>query len=361
MKKMVLLIGLVLGSSLLATEDNERKVNVGGYGELHLNKVIPETGLEDPAKFDFHRFVVMLGIQFDEQWSFESEIELEHNKVEGNKKSGYLILEQAYLQFEPAGQFAARAGIMLQPMGLINEYHEPSTFNTVERPIYHKFVIPSTWFGTGIAVGGNIFNSTVRYDVLLTEGLDDRDYNTGGIRGGRQKGYKATLDNVLGTVRLDYTGLPGFKFGGSFALNENLSDEDTSALHIYDRTTISEVHAQYNGQGFRSSVEFANISYSAIEDRGGELENTQGFTAELGYNIARIWSADKMALYPYSRYTKLNKSGKLDSDNAYSRVEGGLAFHPIKPISIKFNVGTEFFKNEDDNYTTIDVGVGYDF
>ncbi len=361
MKKIVLLIGLVLTSSLWANEEAERKVNIGGYGELHLNKVVPETGLEKPARFDFHRFVVMLGIQFDRQWSFESEIELEHNKVEGNKKSGYLILEQAYLQYAPAKEFSARAGIMLQPMGLINEYHEPSTFNTVERPIYHKFVIPSTWFGTGIAVGGNIFNSTLRYDVLVTEGLDDRNFGSKGIRGGRQKGFYATLDNVLGTVRLDYTGLPGLKVGGSFALNENISDEDTSDLHIYDRTLISEVHAQYNGKGIRSSVEFANISYDAIAGRDGVLENTQGFTAELGYNIARFWNADKMALYPYSRFTKLNRSGKLSDDSAYSRIEGGLAFHPIKPLSIKFNVGAEMYHNDDDNFTTIDLGVGYDF
>lgn len=359
--KKIILAGLVLATSLLANEESSSKVNVGGYGELHLNKVIPETGVEKPARFDFHRFVVMLGIQFDEQWSFESEIELEHNKVEGNKKSGYLILEQAYLQYEPAKEFAVRAGIMLQPMGLINEYHEPATFNTVERPIYHKYIIPSTWFGTGIGFGGNIFNSTVRYDLLITEGLDDRGYGSGGIRGGRQKGFYATLDNVLGTVRLDYIGLPGLKVGGSFALNENISDEDTSNVHIYDRTTITELHAQYNGKGFRSSVEFATISYNAIEGRGGELENSQGFTAELGYDIARIWKADKMALYPYSRFTKLNKSGKLGDKDAYSRVEGGLAFHPIKPLSVKFNVGTEFYEGDGNNKTTIDAGIGYDF
>jgi hypothetical protein len=368
MKNLTVLMVVVIVAVVTAKEVQIGKVGVdfGGYGELHLNKVVPEEGTSMPAKFDFHRFVVMMGLQFNQQWSFASEIELEHNKVEnvpGGKNSGYLILEQAYLQFEPATTIAIRAGVMLQPMGLINEYHEPSTFNTVERPIYHKYIIPTTWFGTGLAIGGNIVNNALRYDVLVTEGLNDRNFGKNGIRSGRQKGYKASLENILGTVRLDYIGLPGLKVGGSFALNENIFDEyeDVEDLHIYDRTTISEVHVQYNGNGFRSSAEFATIAYSAIEGRGGDLENTQGFTAELGYDIARIFNAKKAALYPYSRFTQMNHTGKLSDDGAYSRVEGGLAFHPIKPISVKFNIGTQFYEGDDNDITTIDVGVGYDF
>lgn len=364
------LLVLLLSIATITSAVEIGKTKLGGYGELHLNKKFMDQGEDDPAKFDFHRFVVMLGIEFNNEWSFQSEIELEHNKVEvvtshdsngKNKKSGYFILEQAYLQYSPRKEFEVRAGVMLYPMGLINEYHEPSTFSTVERPLYHKYVLPTTWFGSGIAVGGSLLDGSLRYDVLVTEGLDDRGFGGKGLRGGRQKGFYSELSNVFGVARLDYTGLPGLKLGGSFGLNENVTDVDKD--HVYDRTIIGEFHAQYNGKGFRTSAEFATISYNAIEGRGGSLENTQGVTAELGYDIARLWKADKAALYPFVRYTKINQAGKLadDGEYNYSRIEGGLAFHPLKALALKVTVGSEDYESASKDKTTLDFGFGYDF
>lgn len=366
--KKVLILGLLALTSLFASEEKKVKVDFGGYGELHLNKKMYEdtTVAKEAAKFDFHRFVAFLGLEFGEKWSFLSEIELEHNKVEVGQdseskkvnKSGYLILEQAYLQYAASEAVQFRAGVMLYPMGLINEYHEPTTFSTVERPLYHKYVIPTTWFGTGIAVGGNLAKGALRYDVLVTEGLDDKKFSKG-IRNGRQKGFYSSLENVFGVARLDFTGLPGLKIGGSFGLNENLYDENND--HDYDRTVIAEGHIQYTGNGFRTSAEFANISYSAIEGRDGDLENTQGFTADLGYDIARIWNAEKMALYPYTRYTLMNRSGKLGDDGAFSRLDGGIAFNPIKNVTLKLSAAREMYDGRDNDKFFLDAGFGYVF
>ena len=47
-----------------------------------------------------------------------------------------------------------RGGLMLIPMGIVNEYHEPTTFNGVERPSLDSKIVPTTWREMGIGVSG---------------------------------------------------------------------------------------------------------------------------------------------------------------------------------------------------------------
>ena len=49
-----------------------------------------------------------------------------------------------------------RAGLILIPMGLVNEYHESPTFLSVNRPVSEKKIIPSTWRENGGGVYGTI-------------------------------------------------------------------------------------------------------------------------------------------------------------------------------------------------------------
>ena len=39
---------------------------------------------------------------------------------------------------------------MLIPMGITNEYHEPTLFNGVERPSIASVIIPTTWREIGV-------------------------------------------------------------------------------------------------------------------------------------------------------------------------------------------------------------------
>ena len=62
------------------------------------------------------------------------ELELEHALVEGLEEAGELELEQAYIDFLLTRAFNLRAGMLLVPVGIINERHEPPVFHGVERP-----------------------------------------------------------------------------------------------------------------------------------------------------------------------------------------------------------------------------------
>ena len=60
---------------------------------------------------------------------------------------------------------------MLVPMGIVNEYHEPTTFNGVERPSLDSKIVPTTWREIGMGVSGRINNASIRYQAYLMNGF----------------------------------------------------------------------------------------------------------------------------------------------------------------------------------------------
>src|SRR5262245_30590566 len=110
---------------------------ISGYMDFHLNE--PEH--EDPI-LDFHRFVLLFNHSFTDRIRFVGELELEHAFVSGLEPSGELELEQAYLDFRMKPALNFRAGMLLAPVGILNERHEQPSFLCVERPFVHTFIIP---------------------------------------------------------------------------------------------------------------------------------------------------------------------------------------------------------------------------
>ena len=108
------------------------------------------------ARLDFHRFVLLVTHTFSPRIRFVGELELEHAFVEGLEDAGELELEQAYVDFLLDRSFNVRAGMMLMPIGIINERHEPPVYYGVERPFIDTVIIPTTWFEVGAGVHGEI-------------------------------------------------------------------------------------------------------------------------------------------------------------------------------------------------------------
>ena len=46
--------------------------------------------------------------------------------------------------------------MVLVPMGIINERHEPPVFQGVERPFVDTVIVPTTWFEVGAGVHGEV-------------------------------------------------------------------------------------------------------------------------------------------------------------------------------------------------------------
>ena len=156
------------------------------------------------AQLDFHRFVLLVTHSFSERIRFVGELELEHAVVEGLEEKGELELEQAYVDFLLSRSFNVRAGMMLMPIGIINERHEPPVYYGVERPFNDTVIIPTTWFEVGAGVHGEIGRGW-RYRAFVVAPLDAAEFSAEeGIREGRQKGSEANVGRpgVTGTARV---------------------------------------------------------------------------------------------------------------------------------------------------------------
>src|SRR5262245_3347240 len=149
-------------------------VSIGGYGEM-LYENFDRTREDDALsgaldRIDFLRAVIYAGYKFDDELLLNSEIEIEHGGVldEGETEvdpatgvgetelTGEAHLEFAYLDWMPSPQFGVRAGMLLVPVGLLNEMHEPTTFIGARRPDIEQFLVPTTWSANGAGVHGEL-------------------------------------------------------------------------------------------------------------------------------------------------------------------------------------------------------------
>ena len=184
---------------------------LSGYMDFHYNKTSQEDG-----QLDFHRFVLLVTHQFSDRVRFVSELELEHALVEGLEDAGELELEQAYVDFLLSRGFNVRAGMLLMPVGIINERHEPPMYYGVERPLVDTFIVPSTWFEVGAGVHGEVGRGW-RYRAYLTSPLNAAKFTAEeGIRNGRQRGSRTNAGRMAATGRLEFVGIRGFTAGASF-------------------------------------------------------------------------------------------------------------------------------------------------
>jgi len=313
-------------NNLLSTE---RGLSIGGYGEITYNNL---EGKSDPAEIDVQRLVILFAYKFDDRTSFVTEIEYEHVKE--------VYVEQAFINYVVADGVNLRGGLMLVPMGIINEYHEPTTFNGVERPSLDSKIVPTTWREMGIGVSGRINSASVRYQAYVMNGFlsygdSHKLRGLDGLRKGRQKGAESVGSDVNFAGRIEYYGLPNLKFGLSYYTGNT----QTTAPEISNtQIGLSMVGLDYryiNGK-LSSRGQFITSSLSDTEaynlagntDVGSAMG---GYYVEGAYNLLPLDSRQKLDIF--LRYENFNThqkiGGNLIPNDAYHRRETtfGLSYH----------------------------------
>ena len=106
--------------TLAVADSGTSATSIGGYGELHYNRIRADAG--DTDEIDFHRFVLFVNHEFTDRVRFFSELELEHS-LAGDGKPGEVELEQAYVEYALTDDTFARTGLFLLPLGILNETH----------------------------------------------------------------------------------------------------------------------------------------------------------------------------------------------------------------------------------------------
>src|SRR5437868_1709908 len=188
------------------TDNTTQGVSFGGYGEFRYEN--PKNGTPSA---DVARAVLYTAYKFNDRVRFNSELEVEHATTE---IGGAVSVEFAYLEYLLKPQANIRAGLVLLPMGLINEQHEPTTYFGARRPEVEDRILPTTWTEIGAGVFGD--NGPFTYRGYVVTGLNSARFSAAdAIHEGKQAGSEALAKDLAVTGRVDWHPIEGALIGAS--------------------------------------------------------------------------------------------------------------------------------------------------
>lgn len=325
----------------------------GGYGELHLNKLKNrKAGGSNKDELDLHRFVLFMGHQFDERTRFFSELEVEHGlaKDTATGSSGVVAVEQAYLDFTVSDALSVKAGLMVMPVGIISETHEPPTFYGVERNPVETNIIPTTWREGGVVVATRLANS-ISLDAMISSGLATTAAKNFAVRDGRLSGASAKAKDPAYTARLKWSGLPGVELATTL---QRQSDITQSVDATAGAATLYEAHAVVNKGAFGLRALYAawNLDGSGPKAVGADKQN--GWYVEPAWKFSEQWGV-------FARRSSWDNRAGDAADSRYKQTDFGVNFWPHPDVVVKLDHQNQQSPNGQDEFDGFNLGLGYQF
>jgi hypothetical protein len=320
-----------------------RGLSIGGYGEFNLKDEVSDQDSDDDV-FDFLRLVLYTGYKFNDWILFNSEIEFEHASTESD---GAVSVEFGTLDFLLTPAVNVRAGLMLVPVGFINEVHEPPFYHGNVRPAVETQIIPSTWSANGVGIFGEFGPLTYRSYVVSS--LNATGFSSENIRDARQNGSEEIAENFSWVGRLDYTPVTGLALGGSAYVGDSGQGKRYAGEKADVFTQLYELHAEYKRYGVELR---ALATWLGIDDAGvvsaqvGETvaDTSVGAYGEIAYDVLRVLSpGTSQYLAPWFRYSWIDTQYDVPSgftrDDAGERniYEVGLSYKPIPQVVVKLD------------------------
>ncbi|HED33201.1 MAG TPA: porin [Gammaproteobacteria bacterium] len=321
------------------THGSKGKTTIGGYGEMHY------TNTDSTNEIDLHRFILFMGHEFTDKIRFWSELEVEHAKVDAN--GGEVSMEQAYLEFDINDNNSIRTGVILVPVGIINETHEPPTFYGVERNNVEKYIIPTTWREGGASLTGR-FADTFSYDLAIHSGLlvSSGDY---AIRGGRNSVREAPMQDPAYTARLKWTGVAGVELGAAIQYQRDVTQSTDTAA---GSATLLETHAIWQTGAFAIRALYASWDLSGNGPKNAGADEQSGWYIEPAYKINSQWGV-------YARQSSWDNQVNSSNDTQRDQTDFGFSYWPHEDVVVKANYQLlDKAGTDDDGFM---LGVGYQF
>lgn len=355
-----------------------------GYGQIDLNR--PTANAAD-TRADLTRAVIGFNHVFDEATRVYGELEWEH-AVASADDAGEVEVEQLYVEHALAPNYGVRAGLMLIPLGLLNEHHEPTQFFGVERNFVETAIIPSTWregaiaaygstdgglgWNIGIGTGPNLGN----WDAASDEG---RASPLGSIH---QELQLAKAHDPAIFAALNWQGVPGLTVGGGVFTGKigqataRQSGGDANFAADRSRLVLGEAHARWQSGPFDLAALYTRGSISATQALNLSFlgQPTPVPKSFWGGYVQGAWRAlewNRSALVPFARYEAFNTAA------SYAAQPQGLGTAPL-PTERVWSIGANYYLNpnvvfkidyQDFNHddaalgygNRFDLGIGYQF
>ena len=334
-------------------------LSIGGYGEMFWASPSKE-GPSGDAYTDVYRFVPYIGYKFSDNIILNTELEFEHGGEE-------VVIEFMYLDFLFSSAFNLQVGHLLVPMGLVNMRHEPTLYNTIQRPDVERYLVPSTWHETGILAYGEIGDTGLNYTAGIINALElNNDNNMPGnvtkswIRSGRVGSEEnGPMQRVAFVGRLDYTGIAGLLAGGSMYYGAGTQGRPSGVdAFMYELHTVYE-KAGFKFKGLYTQTSVSNAEYIFAESASG----AEGYYVNAEYNVlSTAPTAYRLPIFvQYENYDPVS-SGGYGVDLKQANTTVGLNFFPMDQVVLKADYVMVDYKNSAfEDYNTVSLGLGFIF
>ncbi len=327
---------------------------LSGYGQAKVEYDLrTQTG-----QANLTRNVLFIGHRFSDKISFFSELEVEDAKVAGGGASGEIAMEQLFLKFNLNKNNYLIGGLFIPRIGITNENHLPTTFNSNDRSYVEQLVIPSTWRELGIGAYGTIPKIPgLNYSAAIMNGLSSANFTQGsGIREGRFEGQNATASNLAVNGALLYY-FNRFRiqlstyYGGSAGISKKQGDSLNLDYGAFGTpVSLNEINVQYHGaKGIQfkmlgclttiKDAERINLAYA-----NNTPTSMYGYFAELGYDLFKPFEKlNSKSLVLFARYEAINlnasvpKNGIEDGLQQKQYIVVGLHYQPLRGVSVKLD------------------------
>jgi hypothetical protein len=351
----------------------------GGYGsglvESFTSYRDNDTVTREPNRADLTEAFFYVAYRFDDKLVFNSSLGIEHAVVEdgGNGKAA---VEFAYIDYKANKRLGARGGLVLMPIGFLNEQHEPGDYLGARRPEVETRLLPSTWR----EVGGGVYGDAgpVQWRGYLVTSLDAAGFSPDtGVAGGRQQGSEAKASDLGWTARVDWWVFKDKSFGTLLAGTSAFTGETGQRNPGFPvgRFSLWEMHADYRWKALRARA----IWTRAIQSGAGDIslaidpsgitavgERMEGWYMEGGYNVLSFVPSTHQELIAFARYEDVDTQERVapgmsaDPANDLTVRTMGLQYQPIPPIVIK----VEWQNFDEQSHTKADqinLGFGWSF
>lgn len=341
------------------------------YGEMGARLYRKDTARNSA---DLTRFVFGFQHRFDAKTKLVTEVEVEH-AVTSADDAGEVAIEQAYVERQLSDRWAARAGLFVMPMGLLNENHEPTAYYGVERNFVETAIIPSTWREGGVQFVGEL-DQGVTVQAGISTGFNLNKWDAADAE---------TAESPLGAVHqemsqarsrdwgffgaVNWRGVPGLQLGTAlFTGQGNQGETGVPKMGV----TLWDLHARYTPGAWDLSALYAQGTISRTADFNQTLVGNDylvpsrfsGWYTQAAY---KLWSRGDLALSPFVRWEQFN------TREAYADLGAGLTPEAAKAervitVGANLAVGSgvvvkadvqRFKQNSNDN--RLNLGLGWSF
>lgn len=348
-------------------------ISIGGYGEALYENPTAENQSGAPAgrtdQFDFLRAVLYFGYKFNDRILFNSELEFEHAST---GKGGEASVEFAYLDYELSRQVGLRAGLLLVPVGFVNELHEPPVFHGARRPEVESAVLPSTWRENGLGLYGEA--GPVQWRAYALAGLNSAGFSSAGLRGGRQSGARSKAEDLAFSGRVDVSA-GGLLAGASVFAGGSGQGAKLLGQEIGGRVTLFDLHAQYERRGLQLRGLYARSELKDVDliNRQNSLngnksigEAQEGWYLQAAFDLMTLKPRGGWSLSPFVRYeridTQVGVPDGYSEDPALDRriVTAGVGLKPVSNVVLKLDY-QRFSNKARTGVSQFNLAVGYLF